>query len=143
MEVSPEQSKSHFKKEPNMALFEKATRQKIRFNTSHGFISVEDLWDLKLIELNNIAKSLHKSLKEAEEVDFLDETSEADTIGKLKFDLVIHVLETKKAENKEKKLAAGKKAEKEKILAILAKKQEDSLAELSEDQLKAKLAELA
>lgn len=123
-------------------MFEKAARMKLRFGTDKGLLSVEDLWDLSLQQLNRLAKALNKSIKESAEDDFLEETSAEDLIIKLQFNLVLHVLEAKKAEKKERLTASTKKAEREKILGILAKKQDDALENLSEEDLKKKLEEL-
>ena len=123
-------------------MFEKAARMKLRFVTDKGLLSVEDLWDLSLQQLNRLAKALNKSIKESAEDDFLEETSAEDLIVKLQFNLVLHVLEAKKAEKKERLTASTKKAEREKILGILAKKQDDALENLSEEDLKKKLEEL-
>jgi len=123
-------------------MFEKASRLKLRFKTRKGILSTEDLWDLSLAELNEVAKNLNKELKTAEEEDFLNAKSVEDEKVKLAFDVVLHVLNTKKAEAAERAEAANKKAEKQKILGILAKKQDASLENLSEDELKKKLEAL-
>ena len=123
-------------------MFEKATRLKVRWDSTKGPLSVEDLWDLKLEELNILAKNLNKELKTEEEDDFLNEVSEVDEVTKLKFKIVIQILETKKAEKKAREGAANRKIQKDKILDILAKKESDSLEGKSEKELKKMLEDL-
>lgn len=124
-------------------MFEKAARMKLRFVTDRGNLSTEDLFDLPLQQLNKLAKGLNKIIKESAEEDFLGETSAEDAVIKLQFNLVIHVLDVKKAERKDRLEAGSKKAEREKIKGILAKKQDDALENLSEEDLLKKLADLA
>lgn len=123
-------------------MFEKAARLKLRFNTVKGLLTVEDLWDLPLTKLNEIAKGLNKKLKTIEEEDFLEEVSKEDEQAKLEFDIVIHILNTKKKEKDIQKNMVKKKAEKQKILDIIERKQDSSLEDLSVDELKAKLNEI-
>ena len=47
-------------------LFETATRNKMRF-PFRGMISVEDLWDLKLQDLDSVFKLLNKEKKQSDE----------------------------------------------------------------------------
>lgn len=122
--------------------FEKASRIKLRFKSDKGSLTVEQLWDLTLEELNSIAIALNKTLKDAKEEDFLKTKSVEDTKTKLAFDIVLYILETKKAEMDKKKEDRDKKAKKEKLLEILDKKREDSLHNLSEEELLKKLNEL-
>jgi hypothetical protein len=56
-----------------MDIFEKASREKLRFSTSQGQFSVEDLWNLPLtspsgrsVNLYDIANGLNKELKESQ-----------------------------------------------------------------------------
>lgn len=123
-------------------MFEEASRLKLRFSTTKGMVSVEDLWDLPLTRLNEMAKSLNKQIKSSDEEDFLDVSSTVDKTTKLKFDVVLHVLNTKKAENEAASNARKKKEEKERLLEILARKQEQSLEQLTEEELLAKLSSL-
>lgn len=124
-------------------MFEEASRMKLRLSTDKGHLSVEDLWDLTLQQLNAIAKSLNKSLKVSAEEDFLEETSNEDANTKLCFDIVRYIMEKMKVEEKDRKEAGTKKAKREKLLGILVKKQDDSLENLSEDELKKMLEELS
>lgn len=122
--------------------FEKAARLKLRFNSSRGLLSVEDLWDLQLQELNSLAKALKKTLKEAEEEDFLEDVSAEDVITKIKFDLVLYILNTKKEENKARLMAKENKAKREKILELIASKQDEEQKGKSIEELQAELAKL-
>lgn len=123
-------------------MFEKASKLKLRFNVARGNISTEDLWDLSLQDLNIVAKALSRRLKQDQEEDFLEEKSTEDTITKLKFDLVIHVLDVKKEEKNDRESASERKVQKQKLMGILSKKQDESLEELSEKELKKKIKAL-
>jgi hypothetical protein len=123
-------------------MFEKSSRMKLRFATDKGILSVEDLWDLNLEQLNIIAKTLNQKIKESKEEDFLNEVSVEDAKAKLAFEIVIHILNTKKKESEDAKDLKKKKLEKEKLLEILAKKQDQSLENLSVEELKAKIENL-
>lgn len=116
-------------------MFDKATRMKLRFTTDRGFLSVEDIWDLTLAQLNNLAKSLRKKLKEGEEEDFLNTKSESDTTEKLRFDIVIHILEAKKLEKAKQEKAAEIKIKEQKLLGIIAEKQDEGLRNKSVEEL--------
>lgn len=123
-------------------MFEKASRLKLRFSTTKGYMSVEDLWDLSLANLNAMAKALNKAIKAEEEEDFLKAAKATSTELKLSFDIVLHVLNTKKAEQDAREAAADNAAKKAKLLEILEKKQDASLEGMSEDELKAQIAAL-
>lgn len=125
-----------------MSMFEKASRMKLRFQTAKGWLTVEDLWDLSLANLNMLAKAFNKQIKAAEEEDFLKEAAQPAVEQKLAFEITLHVLTTKKAEQDAREAAADKSERKKKLLEILAKKQDASLEGLSEDDLKAQIAAL-
>lgn len=123
-------------------MFKKATRMKLRFTTDRGNLSVEDLWDLPLVQLNRIAKGLNKQLKVNEEEDFLVLKNDDDTRIKLQFDIVLDILNTKKAEKDAKENATAKKAEKNKLLAILAEKEDDDIRNMSAEDIRKKIEDL-
>jgi hypothetical protein len=125
-----------------MMLFEQATRQKLRIQTSKGNACVEDLWDMSLTELNKIAVGLNKELKASKEESFLETRSSADITTKLRFDVVLYVLNVKKDEKVAREAAAETKAKKDKLLGILAKKQDAALENLSAEELELELAKL-
>ena len=123
-------------------MFEKASRLKIRFATTLGVISTEDLWDLPLtshrsVSLDDIARSLHREIKDSAEESFVTKATAADEKLQLGFDIVKHVIEVKLAEREVAATAAAKKAEKQKLLSLIAEKQEGALKEKSVEELQA------
>lgn len=125
-----------------MNMFEKASRLGLRIKTSVGGVTVEDLWDLHLTSLNEIAKGLNKALKEKAEEDFLSDTPKEDETLRLKFDIVLHILNTKKAEAEERANEAKKAADKEFLLKLLEKKRIEGMENMSEEDLLEKIKEL-
>lgn len=123
-------------------MFDKVTRNKLRFSSTKGMLTVEDLWDLSLTTLNDMAKVLNKKLKTDQESDFLDETPKENSDDRLRFDTVLHILEVKKQEKKDREVQLEKKTKKEKLLNLLAEKQDAEFRELSVDQIKEELSKL-
>jgi hypothetical protein len=121
-------------------MFEKATRQKLRFNHK-GLISTEDLWDLSQKELDSIYKSLSKIKKESCEESLLDKSSE-DSILNLKLEIVKYIF-TVKSEEKDRAKKSRERAEKKhKLLEVLASKQDEQLKEKSIEEIKKAIEEL-
>jgi hypothetical protein len=121
-------------------MFEQATRLKLRFETSRGMLSVEDLWDLPLssqrgVSLDEIAISLHNALKH-DTISFVDDTEKPDPRLQLSFDLVKHVIDVRKAENKVAAEARAKAEQKQKILGIIARKEDMALEGMDIDKLR-------
>ena len=130
-------------------MFEQAARLKLRFETIRGFLSVEDLWDLPLqtarpggVSLDEIAIALHRRIKNVAETSFVDETPKPDVETQLGFDIVKHIIAVKKAENAAALAARDKAATKQRILEIIAKKQDETLAASSIEELQRQLETL-
>lgn len=116
-------------------MFEKAARLKVRFPFK-GACSVEDLWDLSVEHLDGIYKALKKQQRDSGEESLIErrETA-ASTMLNLQIDLVKHVFSVKVAEAEERKKASDKKAQKEKILSLIAEKQDEALKGKSVEEL--------
>ena len=131
-----------------MNIFEQATRAKIRFSTPVGMLSVEDLWDLPLTStraranLDDVARLLDAELKSTSSVSFVNDVSEVNAKTKLMFDVVIHVINTKIAEQKAAQEAGASREKKQKIMAIIEQKSDMRLADSSLEELQAMLASL-
>ena len=121
-------------------IFEQATRQKLRFSTSKGNLSTEELWDMPLtntdtFNLNSIAKHLHKQLKSEDEVDFVGGTTTEDTLLKLKFDVVKRIIDVKLVERTTREQMEAKRQKNARIREIIARKQDEALEGQSLEEL--------
>lgn len=123
-------------------LFEIATRNRYRF-TYKGVMTVEDLWDLSVDALDATFKTLNRQKKTADEDSLLAVKSAEDTELANKIELVKYIVSIKLAEADERVNAAEKKAQRDKILAIMAKKQDAALEGMDMKQLEAELAKLS
>jgi hypothetical protein len=115
-------------------MFEKASRQKIRF-LHRGQCSVEDLWDLPLTALDSIFKGLNAQSKAQKEESLLATKSQADEVLALQIAIVKRVVEVRLAEQAERQSAADKAAQKQKLLGIIAEKQDAELKNMSLEEL--------
>ena len=122
-------------------IFEFATRNKVRFPFK-GMISVEDLWDLSLTNLDSIYKTLNKQVKQSEEESLLSTKASVDTELEVQIAIVKHIVSIKLAEKEAAEKAFAKKAQKQKIMSIIATKENEALQNSSIDDLKKMLDEL-
>lgn len=129
-------------------IFEYATRNKLRFTSIKGELSVEQLWDVPLrsrddFNLNAVAKAANKAFKEISEESFVETAKTVEhTRREAALEVVKYVIDVKLAEEESAKKRAANKQEKEKLLGILAEKQAGKLSELSEKELQKRIAAL-
>jgi hypothetical protein len=119
-----------------MSNYKIATKLKLRFNTTKGQLSTEQLWDLSLTELDNLAVRLEQEAKEGNQKSFLSKKTEEDKISKLRFDIALDILQSKVEEMEALQNAQATKEHNEKILSLIANKQDSELAEKSVEELK-------
>ena len=122
-------------------MFEIATREKMRFPFK-GVISVEELWDLDVKSLDAIFKTLSSQLKESEEESLLDVKSKQDCELENKIEIIKYIVSVKLEESIQRALAKEKKEQKQKLLEILSEKENESLMNMSLEEIKKKIAEL-
>lgn len=121
-----------------MNKFEVAVRNKYRFPYK-GMISVEDLWDLSLTSLDSVYKTLNSEKKQNEEDSLMSTKDEKTTELQNKIDIVRYIYSEKVAERENNKMEAENRAKKQRIMEILANKQNAALENMSEEELKAML----
>lgn len=129
----------------NINVFEYATRHKLRFASTKGDLTAEQLWDVPLrssdgFNLDAIARAANKAYKDATEESFVTPTRTA-AHARLEFTLetVKRVIEVKMDDEDAAKRRAENKKEKERLLEILAEKQDSKLSKLSEADLKKRI----
>ena len=122
-------------------LFENATRGKYRFSFK-GSITVEDLWDLSPQNLDTIYKSLTKELKQSQEESLLVRKTEVDSVLDDKINLVKYIVLTKLKEEDQRNKEREFTEKKQKILGLIADKQDNELQSKSIDELKDMLESL-
>ncbi len=130
------------------SIFEYATRNKLRFRSSRGELSVEQLWDVPLrstdgFNLNEIAKAASETVKATNEENFVETTrTPAHTRVETAFEVVKHVIDVKLDDETSNKKRAENRIRREKLLAVLAEKQDGKLSAMSERELRKQIEEL-
>ena len=128
-------------------MFEQASRLKLRFDTSLGKLTIEDLWDLPLssrkgASLDNVAISLSTKVKDEVETSFVKKRDKANARLELKFNLVKHIIEVRLAEIDKAEQSAVAKTKRDAIDTILLEKEADALKGMSVEDLEKLKAEL-
>ena len=122
-------------------MFEIAVRNKFRFPFK-GAISVEDLWDLSVQQLDGIFKTLKSQEQKAQEESLLDTRTPEDEVLKIKIDIIRHIVAVKLEEANQAERAKETRDQKQKILGILAEKQDEDLRNKTPEELRAMLEQL-
>jgi hypothetical protein len=122
-------------------MYKEAAKQKLRFATSKGNLSVEQLWDLNLTDLDSLAVALETEHKESGKKSFLVTKSVKDKVAKLRFDIVLDVLTTKVEEAELAREKKDRKEKNQKILGLIAEKQDEGLKKKSVKELERMLEE--
>ena len=122
-------------------IFEYAVENKLRFPFK-GSITVEDLFDLSVESLDLIYKSLNRERTKVNEDSLLKSKSVEDTVLSVKIKIVKYIVAKKLAQIEANKLAIEKKEKKNKILEVLARKQDESLQNMSIEDLQKMLDDI-
>ena len=131
-------------------MFAIATREKMRFSTSKGDLSVEQLWDLPCISdkgpsLKEIAQDLITQIKpfagvlEDEFAELVAPDTDHNYAIKRKLEIVKYIYRTKTEERKASVIRAEERNNNQLILEILEIKKLEELKQLSVEELMRKL----
>lgn len=115
-------------------LFKVATKKKYRFNYK-GQVTVEDLWDLSVEELDKIYKNFKSLQKNASEESLLQTVTKEDKELNNKIEIIKTIVTDKLAAKDRAMKAASQRAQNQRILEIMADKQDAALKEKSIEEL--------
>ena len=113
-----------------MNMFEMAAKWKFRFPYK-GQMTTEDLFDLKVEELDKVYKALMKEKKQSEEESLLAVKSSEDVILDTKIEIVKYIVSMKQEEKLALQRAKEEKERKQKIMAIIDEKKDEALKNMS------------
>jgi hypothetical protein len=122
-------------------LFEMATRNKMRFPSTKGELSVEDLWDLSDKDLDVVYKNLKDQEVKSSEESLLDDAN-VDPKLTAAIGIVRYIFTTKRKEKLTEKERINKKLTQKKYIDALSKKQDEAIEKMSEAELRAMIDSL-
>lgn len=125
-----------------MSNFEKASKVKLRFSTSRGQLSTEDLWDLSLESLDQIAVAIDKALETAGKKSFIGKRDTTNTTLELQLEILKHIIEVKLAEKDAKAKRVERNAQLTQLKELAASKSNEALQGKSLEEINKMIAEL-
>jgi uncharacterized HAD superfamily protein len=128
-----------------MDIYKEATRRKLRFATNKGPLSSDDLWDLSLKSLDALAVDIDGRVTAGRKTFLADEDvkqTAASQEDALRLSILKDVIETRQAETKAAREATTKRSQIEFFETLLQQKLTQSLNELSEEEIRKRIAEL-
>lgn len=127
-----------------MEIFEKASRLKLRFSTSQGHLTTEDLWDLSLEDLDTIAKRTNAQLRDEVEESFIPdvESKKKTSYNDLRLEILKHIILAKVAEKNAKKDRAAMLQQLAHLKELAASKKSEQLASQSLEDISKQIEEL-
>lgn len=132
-----------------MNIFERAARAKLRFDSTVGLLTVEDLFDLPLTsrgsnpDLDKVARVVNAELRSITEDSFVETKPDPrKTELALKLEIAKHVIAIKQAQAAAAENAATRAARRERLLEVLASKETEELKGMTREQIAAELASL-
>lgn len=123
-------------------LFVTAAVKKFRFSTNRGQLTTEDLFDLSLTSLDNIAVSLDEQVQKAGRKSFIGKRSDSTTDLENQLEVVKFVIAAKQEEAEVKKVRAEKSARRQFLMALKEKKVMEGMESMSVADIEKELAEV-
>ena len=125
-----------------MNIFEEATRNNLRFETNRGLLSVEQLWVMKLISndgfsLDSVGRAIQKLINEQDQGSLVSSNriTKQEKLNILRLNIIKHIIKVKEDEIELANKELANKEKKQKLLKLLADKQDQKLINMSEEEI--------
>lgn len=126
-------------------MYKQAAMLKLRFETTKGLLTAEQLFDLSMTDLSTTIKKVNALLKKEQatdnELSFLEGVDTSETQNSLRFRILKDVYLTKKEARDQAALDYEKKQRNQRIAEIIARKKEEALESKSIEELEQMLKE--
>ena len=122
-------------------MFEIAICNKFRF-PFRGLISIEDLYDLSVTNLDSIFKTLNSQLKQSKEESLLEVKTQQDQELDIKINIVKHIFNVKQEEEQLRLMERENKEKKQMLMRVLKSKQDQDLLDKSAEDIQKMIDEL-
>lgn len=129
-----------------MSHFQQASRRKLRFETSRGTLTTEDLWDLPLTSttgkacLDEIERGLRRQVKDSLGEESMIKPAKVDDNLELAHEVVKAIITVRMAEADAASVKKANAEKRAKLLDLLEKKETEGLNGLSVEEIRAQLA---
>jgi uncharacterized protein (UPF0305 family) len=126
-------------------IFEQASREQLRFIVGNSVVSVEALWQLPETTLQSLHDNVSEIANQSSNSKALFSTTRKTSeqkLAELQIALIERVAEVRNTEKQAAKDSKQKADEKARLLEILARKQDNALEELSEEEILQRLENL-
>jgi len=118
-----------------MNIHAKGNKLKLLFKSNKGTASMQDLYDMSVSSLRDMANELNRGLKKSD--DLFAVKTQKDSDNRLRLDIILDVLENREVENTAKISAEENKQKLEKVRKRIQAKKEEAEDELSLEELEA------
>lgn len=125
-----------------MSVFEKATKKQLRFNTTRGLLTTEQLWQLSLQDLDTLGMAIKKEIKESSEETLLSTTKRVNPTEQLKLDVIVRIIEVKQKDAEARAKRVEKAGKLQQLQQLAATKENEKFNEQSLEEIQKQIAEL-
>lgn len=124
-----------------MNIFKRAAQLKLHFHTPKGTVFTQDLYDLSVKALDQMAVHLHQALEAKPTSSFLSEAPKADPIEQLRLEILLDIIQDKEEAKAKAEAIASKRVKNKRVRELIARKRDAALEKLEVEALEALLEE--